>query len=69
MYRMDKADIQKCNIASYNYWVNDHRKLFISVIEQFAPVPGWPPDPEWRELLFNTPWSQPQPCDYGKGLE
>jgi len=67
MYRMDKGDIQKCNIASYNYWVNDHRKLFISVIEQFSPVPNWPEN--WPEVLFGTEWSQPQPCDYGDDSE
>lgn len=34
----------------YNYWVHENKDFFISFIEKFMPLPGWPAD--WRRRLY-----------------
>lgn len=50
MYFMTAKSQRECNDYAYNYWVHENKDLFISYIEKFWPLPGWPED--WKEKLW-----------------
>jgi hypothetical protein len=50
MYHLSKEENRKSYDYSYNYWLHDNKDFFISFIEKFWPIPGWPED--WKELLW-----------------
>jgi hypothetical protein len=52
MYWMSRQSIRDCNVYSYNYWVNENKDFFISFVEKFWPVPGWPNN--WKEQLWKS---------------
>ena len=50
MYDWRIKDIRKSYDYSYDYWVNQHKDFFISVIEKFWPIPNFPDN--WKEILW-----------------
>lgn len=52
MYHMNKNDNRKSYLYSYDLWLNRNKDFFISLIERFMPLPGWPID--WKEKLWKT---------------
>ena len=50
-YPMDEMKRRACYKYSYQHWVLDNKEDFISLIEQFWPLPNWPEN--WREILWN----------------
>lgn len=50
MYYMSRQSMRDCNKFSFQYWVHDNKDFFISFIEKFWPVPGWPEN--WKEQLW-----------------
>lgn len=50
MYHMSRSMINASNDYCYNYWVNEKKDFFISVIESFPLMPGW--SKNWKEELW-----------------
>lgn len=49
MYWMSRDENRKSYAYSSDFWLNKNRDFFISLVEKFMPMPGWPKD--WRKLL------------------
>jgi glycosyltransferase involved in cell wall biosynthesis len=49
MYFLDRKESQRSYLYAYDLWANKRRGFFISLIEKFWPMPGWPEN--WKELL------------------
>jgi glycosyltransferase involved in cell wall biosynthesis len=49
-YHMDTLAQRECYKYSYNHWVKEKKYGFISLIEKFWPLPGWPED--WQRRLY-----------------
>lgn len=49
-YHMDDTLRRRCYKYSYKHWVEDNKEGFITLIEKFWPLPGWPED--WRQKLW-----------------
>lgn len=50
MYYMSKDSVNESNTYCYQHWVNDNKDFFISVIESFPLMPGWPTN--WKDELW-----------------
>lgn len=50
MYHLSKAENLKSYEYAFNLWIRERKAFFISLIKQFAPLPGWPED--WEEQLW-----------------
>jgi len=50
MYKANEADNKKCYAFAYNYWVNENKDFFITLINKFMPLPNWPAD--WQAKLW-----------------
>lgn len=49
-YFMDRGLQRDCYEFSYNYWVNERKDDFVTLIERFWPVPDWPAN--WKQKLW-----------------
>jgi hypothetical protein len=49
MYFLDRKESQRSYLYAYDLWANKRKDFFISLIEKFWPMPGWPEN--WKELL------------------
>ncbi len=53
MYFINKKQIKRCNVYSYDFWINNKWDKRIHdlewLIERFWPLPNWPDD--WKEKL------------------
>jgi hypothetical protein len=49
MYFLDRNESRRSYMYAYDLWVNKRKEFFISLIEKFWPMPGWPKN--WKELL------------------
>jgi glycosyltransferase involved in cell wall biosynthesis len=52
MYHWTKNDIYPSYDYSFNYWINEQKDFFISVIEKFWPIPNFPEN--WKEKLWKS---------------
>lgn len=52
MYFMDKRDLRKSYEYVYHYWAIENKDFFISFINKFGPLPGWPKD--WQKQLYSN---------------
>lgn len=50
MYHMSQRDNRKSYQYSYNRWIVENKDFFISLVEKFPPMPGWPVD--WKNRLW-----------------
>lgn len=54
MYFIDKREIKKSNVYSYDFWINNKWEKRIHdfewLIERFWPLPNWPDN--WKEQLW-----------------
>jgi glycosyltransferase involved in cell wall biosynthesis len=50
MYFLSKDENRKSYEYSYDLWINKNKDFFISLIERFMPLPGWPSD--WKEQIW-----------------
>lgn len=50
MYHMSRRELEATGKFAYNYWVHENKSFFISLMERFGPMPGWPDD--WRTKLY-----------------
>jgi len=50
MYRLSKDENRKSYEYSYQKWINQEKDFFISLINKFMPLPGWPRD--WEKILW-----------------
>lgn len=50
MYDWRIEDIRKSYDNSYDYWVNQHKEFFISLMEKFWPIPNFPDN--WKDILW-----------------
>jgi hypothetical protein len=54
MYFIDKKDIKRSNIYSYDFWINNRWEKrihdFSWLVEKFWPIPNWPDD--WYQKLW-----------------
>ena len=50
MYHMNKNDQRRSQIYAADLWLNKNRDFFISLIERFMPIPGWPEN--WKEQIW-----------------
>ena len=49
-FLLTRYRVQISRDYSYNYWVKEHKDFFISHIERFWPIPGWPDN--WKEEIW-----------------
>lgn len=49
MYWMSREECRMSYRYSYQKWLVEKRDFFISLIEKFSPLPGWPSD--WKDRL------------------
>jgi hypothetical protein len=49
-YQWTKHDIYPSYDYSFNYWINEQKEFFISVIDKFWPIPNFPEN--WKEKLW-----------------
>lgn len=49
MYYMSRHQSRLSYAYSYNKWLVENKDFFISLVEKFAPLPGWPAN--WKDLL------------------
>lgn len=50
MYFLDKRETVRSYEYAYNLWVKERKDFFVSLIEKFGPMPGWPKD--WKKELY-----------------
>lgn len=50
MYFLSKDENRRSYDYAYDLWVKDNKDFFISIIEKFMPMPGWPEN--WKELIW-----------------
>jgi len=50
MYWMSRNENRCSYEYAYDFWLNKNKDFFISIIEKFMPMPGWPDN--WKELLW-----------------
>ncbi|KKT37764.1 MAG: hypothetical protein UW26_C0025G0003 [Candidatus Collierbacteria bacterium GW2011_GWF1_44_12] len=50
MYHLSREENRRSYAYSYNKWLVENKDFFISIIEKFAPLPGWPKD--WERRLW-----------------
>lgn len=50
MYHLSRRENALSYAYSYNLWLNENKEFFISLIEKFMPMPGWPSN--WKDLLW-----------------
>lgn len=50
MYHLSRDENRRSYAYSYNKWLVENRDFFISLIEKFPPMPGWPSD--WKQKLW-----------------
>jgi len=51
MYWMSRAENRESYKYSYNKWIIENNEFFISYIDRFPRMPGWPDD--WKEQIRN----------------
>jgi hypothetical protein len=49
-YHLDRNESRASYKYSYDFWVHKNRDFFVSFIERFMPIPGWPSD--WESKLY-----------------
>lgn len=49
-YGINNKKRDECYKYSYRHWVLENKEWFISLIEKFEPLPGWPTN--WKERLW-----------------
>jgi hypothetical protein len=52
MYHMNQSEQKMSYEYSRKIWLVDNKDFFISVIENFMPIPGWPEN--WKELIWKV---------------
>lgn len=50
MYFMSKDENRRSYEYSYDLWIRKNKEFFISLIERFMPLPGWPNN--WKESIW-----------------
>jgi hypothetical protein len=50
MYYLDVKDCRKSYKYSFDLWANQRKEFFVSLVERFWPLPGWPSN--WKERLW-----------------
>jgi hypothetical protein len=50
MYHLSRRENALSYAYSYNLWLNENKEFFISLIEKFMPMPGWPSN--WKDLFW-----------------
>jgi hypothetical protein len=50
MYWMSRAENRESYAYSYNKWIIENKKFFISLIEKFEPLPKW--STNWKDILW-----------------
>ena len=50
MYYLDRHEGRRSYMYTYDLWVKQRRDFFVSLIEKFWPMPGWPNN--WKEQLY-----------------
>ena len=51
MYFLDRNETRHSYEYAYDLWVNKRKDFFVSLIEKFGPMPGWPEN--WKDELYN----------------
>jgi len=49
MYHLSLKETRRSYAYSYKYWIKDNQKFFISLVEKFPLMPGWPAD--WKSRI------------------
>jgi hypothetical protein len=49
MYHLDRNEGRRSYMYTYDLWANKRRDFFVSLVEKFMPMPGWPEN--WKDLL------------------
>ena len=52
MYFLNRSENRRSYDYSYNLWIKQNKAFFISLIERFMPMPGWPKD--WKDRLWKA---------------
>ncbi len=52
MYHLSREENRRSYAYSYNLWLVENRDFFISLIEKFPLMPGWPAN--WKQKLWPT---------------
>lgn len=50
MYYMSRSENQRSYAYAYDLWLKQNKDFFISLVEKFMPMPGWPDD--WKDRLW-----------------
>lgn len=50
MYHLSREENRRSYAYSYNHWLVENKVFFMSLVEKFAPLPGWPND--WKNKLW-----------------
>ena len=50
MYNLSRSECRDSYEYSYNQWVIKNKEFFISLIEKFMPIPGYPDN--WKEKIW-----------------
>ena len=50
-FRGRRKTIHACNAYAFQYWVHEHKDLFIKTIDEFWPLPKWSGD--WKDKLYS----------------
>ncbi len=49
MYHLSRDENRRSYAYSYNLWIKENKEFFISLVERFMPMPGWPEN--WKDVL------------------
>lgn len=50
-FEFESEELRAGIAYSHNLWVKENKELFISWVEKFMPIPGWPS--HWKKMLWN----------------